>query len=397
MADLEQAIADKCAHFLRPHKNVVSAEEIDSLIKEMGPVQTDAPGAGGAAETPGAEAARPRAAAEPTARRLYQIREGAMLSGVCTGIAAYFNVDVTIVRIIFVVLALFSGGLWALAYLVMMLVIPFANTDEEHAAAAGTPFNAQEVVDRAKKHYAQFKNDADWRRHWRQQRREGRRRWKDGAYWWGHNLQRNVYQMSAQTGYFAQVFAGLMIPVLAIVGTALLIAFIASLVAITTTGTLFGWVVVGSLPLWAAALVLCLVYGLMASSLHNLRRAIYMNRGAAAAAASSMRHGTASSRWSRCSSPAGSPTTTFPWCTIFSSTFRKTSRACGTTSSIRSTMRARKNSPPTAEIAAHKMLICAGSSSCRRSRWACPIAGSRTAVGVSRHLGFPACRLGSAL
>jgi hypothetical protein len=40
-------------------------------------------------------------------------------------------------------------------------------------------------------------------------------------------------------------------------------------------------VVVGSLPLWAAALVLCLVYGLMASSLHNLRRAIYMNRGAA--------------------------------------------------------------------------------------------------------------------
>ena len=41
MADLEQAIADKCAHFLRPHKNVLSAAEIDEVLKEMGPVQSE--------------------------------------------------------------------------------------------------------------------------------------------------------------------------------------------------------------------------------------------------------------------------------------------------------------------------------------------------------------------
>jgi hypothetical protein len=41
MADLEQAIADKCAHFLRPHKNVLNVAEIESVLKEMGPVQTD--------------------------------------------------------------------------------------------------------------------------------------------------------------------------------------------------------------------------------------------------------------------------------------------------------------------------------------------------------------------
>src|SRR3977135_571283 len=38
MADLEQAIADKCAHFLRPHKNVLTSAEIDEVLKEMGPV-----------------------------------------------------------------------------------------------------------------------------------------------------------------------------------------------------------------------------------------------------------------------------------------------------------------------------------------------------------------------
>ena len=49
MADLEQAIADKCAHFLRPHKNVLTAPEIEGVLKEMGPVQTDGDAPAGAA------------------------------------------------------------------------------------------------------------------------------------------------------------------------------------------------------------------------------------------------------------------------------------------------------------------------------------------------------------
>src|SRR5271167_725589 len=54
MADLEQAIADKCAHFLLPHKNVVSAAEIDDVLKQMGPVETDRapPSQGSAGQEP---------------------------------------------------------------------------------------------------------------------------------------------------------------------------------------------------------------------------------------------------------------------------------------------------------------------------------------------------------
>jgi phage shock protein PspC (stress-responsive transcriptional regulator) len=276
VADLEQAIADKCARFLQPHKNVLSAAEIDSILTEMGPVQSGS-GADAAADPappPGSASSEPAAP-----RRLYQIRDGAMLSGVCRGIAAYFNVDVTLVRIAFVVLALLTGGLWIIAYLAMMLVIPFAHTDEEYAAAAGAPFNAQEVIDRAKKHYSEFKNDREWRRHWRQQRREWRRRWREGAYWWGHNLQRNVHHFSMQGGYFAQLFAGLMIPLFALLSIALLCVFIAALVTLSTTGAIFGWSVVASMPLWAALLLLCLLYGMIASPLHHARRAIYMHRG----------------------------------------------------------------------------------------------------------------------
>jgi phage shock protein PspC (stress-responsive transcriptional regulator) len=280
MADLEQAIADKCARYLRPHKNVITIEEISAVIEEMGPVQTEPATGGYQPGTTEPQSARSdQQGPAPAPRRLYQIRDGAMFSGVCTGLAAYFNLDVTIVRLVFVVLTLFSAGLWFLVYLTMMLVIPFANTDEEHAAATGTPFNAQELVDRATKHYQQFKNDKEWRRHWRRQRREWRRRWRERADWWGHNVQRHVYQASTPMGYVTQVVTGLMIPVLAIVGVTLFITFLTSLVTLTTTGALFGWTIGGSLPLWAAVVILCVVYGMISSPLHAMRRGIHLIRG----------------------------------------------------------------------------------------------------------------------
>ena len=51
MADLEQAIAEKCQRFLSPHKTVVSASEIDQILAEMGPVE---PASGEAADSGGA-------------------------------------------------------------------------------------------------------------------------------------------------------------------------------------------------------------------------------------------------------------------------------------------------------------------------------------------------------
>jgi phage shock protein PspC (stress-responsive transcriptional regulator) len=281
MADLEQAIADKCAHFLQPHKNVLSAAEIEEILKEMGPVQSENAADAGTASAsasngPNAESKTSGTAASAP-KRLYQIREGAMLSGVCTGLAAYLNIDVTIVRIAFVLLTLLTTGIWILVYLGMMLVVPFANTGEEHAAAAGAPFNAQEVIDRAKKHYAEFKDGKEWRRHWRQQRREWRRRWHEGAYWWGHNLQRNVQQVSSSAGYGGHLGATLLIPFLAVFNAVLFCACVAAIVSLATTGAIFGWVVAGSIPLWASILILIIFYSMISRPLRHARRAIYFN------------------------------------------------------------------------------------------------------------------------
>ena len=74
---------------------------------------------------------------EQRGRKLYRLREGNWFAGVCTGIAAYTGLDVNMIRLIFIVTAIFSGGMALLVYLVLMFVMPIATTDAEIAEARG--------------------------------------------------------------------------------------------------------------------------------------------------------------------------------------------------------------------------------------------------------------------
>ena len=56
-------------------------------------------------------------------KRLYRIQDGRLVAGVCVGLAAYFGIDPTLVRLAFVFLTVF-GGLGVLLYLGAWLVIP---------------------------------------------------------------------------------------------------------------------------------------------------------------------------------------------------------------------------------------------------------------------------------
>ena len=56
-------------------------------------------------------------------KKLYRSNTNKKLCGVCGGLAEYFDIDPTIIRLIFVFLTLFGGG-GLLIYLICALVIP---------------------------------------------------------------------------------------------------------------------------------------------------------------------------------------------------------------------------------------------------------------------------------
>jgi phage shock protein PspC (stress-responsive transcriptional regulator) len=55
-------------------------------------------------------------------RRLYKINEGKMIDGVCGGIAEYFSIDPTIVRVVWALFSMSGSGI--LAYILCALIIP---------------------------------------------------------------------------------------------------------------------------------------------------------------------------------------------------------------------------------------------------------------------------------
>ncbi len=77
-------------------------------------------------QAPGSGPASPHAPYEASPRVLQQISEGAVISGVCLGLARYFRLDVTLLRVISVLLLLGTGGAMVLVYLGLMLLMPYA-------------------------------------------------------------------------------------------------------------------------------------------------------------------------------------------------------------------------------------------------------------------------------
>jgi phage shock protein PspC (stress-responsive transcriptional regulator) len=268
LADLEQAIAEKCGRFLGPHKTVVTAAEIQQVITEMGPVETaDAPADEGNTAPPPDPG--PQTTARPGPKRLYRIREGAMYMGVCTGIAAYIHMDVAFVRIAFVVATVMTFG-WAwLGYWILGFTIPEAHTADEHAAAHGqAPFSAQDVVDDARRAADNLRQHAEsTRREWRRHAREQRRQWRSQA-----RAFRHQWRSAAFAGR-AYAPAGPWMPLFGMASFVGFIALVFAVLSLVSTGSLWGWPLPEGMPIWVGVLLVAVLFHVGTVPLRAGRRA----------------------------------------------------------------------------------------------------------------------------
>lgn len=57
-------------------------------------------------------------------KKLYRSKTDKMISGVCGGLAQYFGVDATLVRLVFALLVFFGVGSGILLYIILAIVVP---------------------------------------------------------------------------------------------------------------------------------------------------------------------------------------------------------------------------------------------------------------------------------
>lgn len=78
------------------------------------------------------------------AKKLYLDQENKKIAGVCSGLALYLDVDVTVIRIIFLVaLICFGCGFWI--YIIIWVVAPKAITPAQKCELRGWPTTAQNL------------------------------------------------------------------------------------------------------------------------------------------------------------------------------------------------------------------------------------------------------------
>jgi phage shock protein PspC (stress-responsive transcriptional regulator) len=246
MADFEQAIADKCDKYLKKGKTVVTTAEITDVLAQMGPVEDVAN-----------EETDAKASPSAGPKRLFKIREGAMFEGVCNGIAAYFDIDATLVRVGFIILTVITGGAWIIAYILMALFMPEARTAEDIATAQGKPFNAKTLLAGAHERYEYWKKfgqeqTEEWKKHHHQpDARTAEATNKAQSYRWKYEdtirkhmptieeIERRRLRGSKFTRGAAGLLGGVGVLALSILG----LAWLWQAVVLLTGGTVFGYFV----------------------------------------------------------------------------------------------------------------------------------------------------------
>jgi phage shock protein C len=138
LSDLEQAVADQCTRRMTANQSIVTLTELEPALAEIGAVQVPS---GGTAPEPSRDAGR------YAARPLRQVSEGAVVSGVCLGLARYFALDVTLLRVITVLLLLGTGGGMFFVYLALMLLMPYAPLEPGAAPLRWLPAKCRKVVE----------------------------------------------------------------------------------------------------------------------------------------------------------------------------------------------------------------------------------------------------------
>jgi phage shock protein C len=121
VTDLERAIGQRLAEAVTPGGSVLGTAAVADVLGAVGEVDEQP-----AMSRPGRDDTL--IGGRQSRRRLYRIREGQWLGGVCTGVAAYADVGVDWVRTSAVLLTLVTAGLFVLLYLALVLLLPVVPT-----------------------------------------------------------------------------------------------------------------------------------------------------------------------------------------------------------------------------------------------------------------------------
>jgi phage shock protein PspC (stress-responsive transcriptional regulator) len=142
LSDIETRMAEIFRTKLTNFKQVINIDDVRQVISVLGTPEDISDNEGPTAR---------EKFSSPGYHRMYRDTDHRVIGGVCAGIAAYWDIELWLVRLIFFALAMIGVGI--LIYLILYIVIPEAKTTAEKIEMKGNPVNIHNIKDSVKKEF----------------------------------------------------------------------------------------------------------------------------------------------------------------------------------------------------------------------------------------------------
>jgi phage shock protein PspC (stress-responsive transcriptional regulator) len=142
LSDIETRMAELFRSKLTGYKQVINIEDVSQVITVLGTPE----------DISNSESPTTRDKfSSPGYHRMYRDTDHRAIGGVCAGIAAYWNMELWLVRLIFLILGFMGVGI--LIYLILYIVLPEAKTTAEKIEMKGHPVNIHNITESVKREF----------------------------------------------------------------------------------------------------------------------------------------------------------------------------------------------------------------------------------------------------
>ncbi len=155
MSDIEARIAELLQGKINTSKQVILMQDVEYVKDVMGKPEEFGETSG--KEKYQSETEQTAPGAEKIKKRLFRNPDEKAIGGVCSGLAAYFDIDTVWVRLAMFLLIFFGGiSLWV--YIILWIIIPEAKTTTDKFAMRGESANINNIIRSFKEEAEDVKN-----------------------------------------------------------------------------------------------------------------------------------------------------------------------------------------------------------------------------------------------
>ena len=146
IADIEARIAELFSERVKHEKQVIGNKEVDEVITIMGQPEDYLVDDEIFEDEPKTYQSRPSG----RAKKLFRDTDNSYIGGVCSGLGHYLGIDTLWVRLLWILLALGSGGTFIFIYILFWILVPEAVSTADKLTMTGEPVNISNIEKKIK-------------------------------------------------------------------------------------------------------------------------------------------------------------------------------------------------------------------------------------------------------